>query len=174
MHMTRIAVGPALVGLITLIALATQAKTTADDAPPPIPYGTQEMLKLNAIVNAAPFMAASTDRVVALKQERLRNCVKGLEYRFGSYAAGIDQSLVTLADVVHETKTSWLALCSKDEQKMPILEFVLQLAEDREKSSQALFEQGRLSAMELLAAKRNRMTAEIEMIECQRAASGPR
>ena len=55
-----------------------------------------------------------------------------------------------------------------------MLEFALQIAEHREQAAQGLFEQGRLPALENLAARRNRLSAEIEMIECQRAMNGPK
>lgn len=158
----------ALVAVLAVALLARPVRSD-EDAPPPIPYGTQETIRLNAIVDAAPFMAGSEDRVVTLKQERLRTCAQILAHRFEAFTIGREQSFVGLTESVAAMKSAWLALCASEEQKMPMLEFALQLAEQREKSSQAMFDQGRLSAIENLAARGERLSAEIEMIECQRA-----
>ena len=151
-------------------AMLMAARVQSGDAqPPPVPYGTQETLKLRALVDAAPFMTRSEDRVVTLKQERLRACADALAYQFEAFAVGRDQSFAALMEPLAQVKTSWLALSTADAQRMPMLEYILQIAEQREKASQARFDQGRLTAIENLAAKRDRLTAEIEMIECQRA-----
>lgn len=165
----RLILGPIL--LCAMACLITGSTHAANDEPPPIPYGTLEVVKLNAIVDAAPFMAASTDRVVTLKQERLRACQQIVVYAFEQITAGRTNRLGTLVEPMRELSAAWMSLCTTSEQKMPMLEFALQTAEQREKMTQAMFDAGQASAAEALAAKRDRLTAEIEMIECQRAIS---
>ncbi len=159
------------VTLATTAAVLTAYAQTANDEPPRIPYGTQETLKLNAIVEAAPFMATSTDRVVTLKQERLRASQQIVVWAFERITSGRANQLSDLAEPMKELTAAWVSLCKTGEEKMPMLEFALQTAEQREKWSQASFEAGRLSSTDNLAAKRDRISAEIEMIECQRAMS---
>jgi hypothetical protein len=127
-------------------------------------------MKLKALVEAAPFMAAGEDEVHTLMQERLRVSVSIFE----SQAERVDLGRLqmdALAEPIGEVKLAWIALSATPDHQMPILKFVLQLAEHREKAMEALTTTGQVATLERLEAKRDRLTAEIELAQCQRAMS---
>lgn len=161
---------------VYLLAFATAAMLmgarvrSADDAPPPVPYGTQQSMKLTALLDAAPFMAATEDDVQNLLQQRLRVCAT----IFQTQAERVDlgrASAEVLAEPMANVKQAWLAMSPQPEVQMPILKFALQLAEHREQVAAAMSDAGNISTLELLSAKRDRLTAEIELAQCQRALS---
>ncbi len=157
-----------LLASVAAIAVFVSHARSGDDAPPPVPYGTQQTIKLKALVDAAPFMAKGGDELRGLLQERLRVCVEIFENaaeRVDLGRANTDSISGPIADV----KDAWAALCTSDDQRMPILKYVLQLAEHREESIEALHSTGQSSSTELLSAKRDRLSAEIELAHCQRS-----
>lgn len=156
-----------VLGMMAALTLLASVARSGDEAPPPVPYGTQQTIKLKAVVDAAPFMAKDEDDVKTLMQERLRISVSLFETqaeRIDLGRAPLDALAAPMADV----KLAWTALCATDEQKMPILKYALQLAEHREKVSEAMHSAGQSSNDEALKARRDRLTAEIELAQCQR------
>lgn len=156
-----------VLGMMAALTLLAGTSRAGDEAPLPIPYGTQQSFKLKALVDAAPFMAKDDDDVKTLMQERLRVCVSLFETQAERIDLGRVQ-LDALAEPMAEVKLAWIALCVSEEQKMPILKYALQLADHREKVAEAMQSAGQGSSVEALKAKRDRLGAEIELAQCQR------
>lgn len=154
-----------LLTFATAATLIAGRAESGNDQPPPVPYGTQQAMKLRSLIDAAPFMAASQDEVHKLMQERLRVCAS----LFEAQAERVDlgrASVETLSAPLADLKKAWLDLTKTPEQQMPLLKFLLQLAAHREQAAEALA--GQTSSVDSLQAKHDRLTAEIELAECQR------
>jgi hypothetical protein len=160
-----------LLTFATAATLIAGRAESGNDQPPPVPYGTQQAMKLRSLIESAPFMAASEDEVQKLMKERLRVCVS----LFEAQAERVDLGRVpleALAQPLADVKHAWLSLSKGPEQQMPILKFLLQMAEHREKAAEALARQ--TNFFESIQAKHDRLTAEIELAQCQRTLSSER